>query len=137
MSKWCILLLVSSTILLGVSIYYQMKTNGWLNKEHFDASFAKAYKSDQGSSDVTYYPKIVTSSATEPSEDEITAKFNKCIADGNDTVKGCLTSSGAGFRPVVCRKLCVSQYGELSRYCTSVCSEQQNQVNTSARFGPA
>ena len=48
--------------------------------------------------DVSYFPKIVTTQAVEPGMEEITQKFRDCIATNRDTVKGCLTSSGAGFR---------------------------------------
>jgi hypothetical protein len=87
--------------------------------------------------DANYFPRIITEKPVEPDQVEIVQKYRDCIASQTDTVKGCLTSSGAGFRPTICMKLCAEQYGDMSKYCTSVCIDQQNQVNTSARFGPA
>ena len=135
MSKLCIVLLVVSMILLGVSLYYQLKANDWI--ERFDIPLKSISSTTLSVPNTDYYPHIVRTEPVEPNEEEISRKFNECIASEQDTVKGCLTSSGAGFRPAVCMNLCKQQYGELSKYCTSVCNNQQQQVNTSARNGPA
>ena len=129
-----ILLALSVLCLVGVVYLDQIKKG---RSEGFDVAIPASLMSSFSGGDVSYFPKIVTTQAEEPGAEEIIQKFNQCIAEGRDTVKGCLSSSGAGFKAGVCTKLCKQQYGDLSPYCSSVCTDQQNQVNTSARFGPA
>jgi hypothetical protein len=138
-----ILLALSVLCLAGVVYLARIRSQrfGYLEKkgrsEGFDVAIPDSLMNSFSGGDVSYFPKIVTTQATEPGSEEIIQKFNQCIAEGRDTVKGCLSSSGAGFKAGVCMKLCKQQYGDLSPYCSSVCTDQQNQVNTSARFGPA
>lgn len=134
MEKIVAMMLALSVLCLAGVVYLEKKTT---RLEGFDVAIPASLMSSLSGGDVSYFPKIVTTQATEPGSEEIVQAFNQCIAEGRDTVKGCLTSSGAGFKAGVCMKLCKQQYGDLSPYCSSVCTDQQNQVNTSARFGPA
>ncbi len=133
MEQIVIVLLALSVLCLSGVVFLEKKSKS----EGFDVAIPASLMSSFSGGDVSYFPKIVTSQAVEPGDEEIAQEFRKCISTGQDTVKGCLTSSGAGFKVGTCMKLCKEQYGDLSPYCSSVCTDQQNQVNTSARFGPA
>lgn len=135
MQQMVIFLLALSALCLAGVIF--LKSKARKQSEGFDVVIPASLMSSFSGGDVSYFPKIVTTQAVEPGMEEITQKFRDCIATNRDTVKGCLTSSGAGFRAGVCMALCKEQYGDLSPYCSSVCTDQQTQVNTSARFGPA
>ena len=132
MSTYVIVLLTASLLCLAVVVFFDCKS-----KESFDVAIPMSLMASLNGGDVSYFPKILTTQATEPESSVIEKSFKDCIARGSDTVKGCLTSSGAGFRPGMCMNLCATQYGDLNKYCSRVCNDQQSQVNTSARFGPA
>jgi hypothetical protein len=123
------ILVLALLCLIGV-VYLQNQA------EHFSMYIPPSLMNSLSGGDSDYFPRILTSHPPEPDADEITAKFKECITTG-ETVKGCLTLSGAGMRPGLCMSLCATQYGDLGKWCSTVCADQQNQVNTSARFGPA
>ena len=89
-----ILLALSVLCLVGVVYLDQIKKG---RSEGFDVAIPASLMSSFSGGDVSYFPKIVTTQAEEPGSEEIIQKFNQCIAEGRDTVKGCLSSSGAGF----------------------------------------
>jgi hypothetical protein len=132
--KQLLIILLSLSLICLIGVLY-LESKGL--SEGFQVVVQEPLTTSFDGGGISYFPKIVTTEATEPEGEEILQNFNKCITSGNDTVKGCLTSSGAGFKVGVCINICKQQYGELSSYCSSVCADQQNQVNTSARFGPA
>ncbi len=86
--------------------------------------------------EVNLFSTITRTTPYHPSDEYIITSFNKCMETG-DTVKGCLTKSYAGYNPSVCADLCSKYYGNLSKYCSSVCNTQQQQINNSSRSGPA
>ena len=85
---------------------------------------------------VNLFSTIERTTPFHPSDEDIISSFNKCMETG-DTVKGCLTTSYAGYNPSVCANLCSRYYGNLSKYCSTVCNTQQQQINNSSRSGPA
>ena len=85
---------------------------------------------------VNLFSTIERTTPFHPSDEDIISSFNKCMETG-DTVKGCLTTSYAGYNPSVCADLCSRYYGNLSKYCSTVCNTQQQQINNSSRSGPA
>jgi len=130
------------TLFISLSIFclisYIIIINTTSSQENFnDIKIPSSLLNSISGGNTNYYPTIVTTKDVEPDEESILVKYRSCISSGKDTVKGCLTSSGAGFRPSICMSLCAEQYGDMSKECSRICANQQTQVNNSARFGPA
>jgi hypothetical protein len=131
-----ITLFLSLSIFCLISYIIILKTTS--TQENFnDIKIPSSFLNSISGGNTSYYPTILTTKDVEPDEESILTNYRSCISSNKDTVKGCLTSSGAGFRPAICMSLCAEQYGDMSKECSRICTNQQTQVNTSARFGPA
>jgi uncharacterized protein YxeA len=81
------------------------------------------------------FNRIAQVEKSSPNQDDILSVFNQCIKSGN-TFQSCLTNSGAGSQPEMCRSLCDQNYGALNKVCSSICYNQISQQNNTCRFGP-
>jgi hypothetical protein len=69
------------------------------------------------------------------SERDVRDRFQSCMADRTNTVKGCLTYSQAGLYPGLCRRLAGSIYGQLSTYTGKICNQLMTQQRNSCYAG--
>ncbi len=80
------------------------------------------------------FDKIARVEPHVPTKSDVENSFYQCIKGGN-TFQACLTESGAGSQPQLCRSLCDENYGALNKVCSSICYNQIAQQNNSCRFG--
>ncbi len=89
----------------------------------------------QNSLPVDVFNRIAQVEPSLPNSSDIENSFRQCIQSGQ-TFQACLTESGAGSQPEMCRSLCEENYGALNKVCSTICYNQISQQRNSCSGGP-
>ncbi len=92
------------------------------------------YKQPENFRFIEIATKIVRTEPVIPTMDEVKNSYTNCLSNGNP-IKDCLSNSGAGLYPEICRELCDMAYGPRNLYCGKVCGQMMSQQRDSCSAG--